>query len=253
MKILSYNLNGIRAALNKGLADWLKAANADMICLQEIKASEEQIDLSVFRSLGYETFFLPAAKKGYSGVAILSRIKPDGIIRGCGMEQYDCEGRVITLDFTDFSLMSVYMPSGSSGSMRQAFKMVWLDDFYQYINNLKKDRKNLIISGDFNICHQAIDIHNPKANKNSAGFLPEERDWMSKFIDSGFIDTFRHFNPEPHNYTWWSYRTFARRKNLGWRIDYHMATEDMNSRLKRSAILREAKHSDHCPILLEIE
>lgn len=251
-KIITYNVNGIRAALNKGFIDWLKATDADMICLQEVKAHPDQIDFEIFQTMGYEVYWMAAEKKGYSGVAILTKTKPKNVVLGCSIDKYDCEGRVITLDFEDFSLMSVYMPSGSSGELRQDFKMQWLEDFYNYIVDFKRERPNLIISGDYNICHKPIDIHNPVSNKKSSGFLPEERAWMSEFIESGFIDTFRHFNPEPHHYTWWSYRFNARGKNLGWRIDYHMTTSAMQARLKRTAILKEAHHSDHCPVLLEI-
>jgi exodeoxyribonuclease III len=253
MKILTYNVNGIRSAISKGFVDWLKATNADMICLQEVKAEENQIEKALFEDLGYEICWYSAEKKGYSGVAIFTKIKPTKIVHGCGIEIYDREGRVLRTDFEDFSLMSVYMPSGSSGDERQEFKMQWLSDFQEYVNDLKKTVPNLIISGDYNICHQAIDIHNPKSNANSSGFLPEEREWMGNFLDSGLIDTFRHFNKEPHHYSWWSYRAGARTKNLGWRIDYHCATEPLRERLVRSAILPEAKHSDHCPVLLEID
>ena len=252
-KIITYNLNGLRSALSKGWLEWLQSTNADVVCLQEIKVTPDQLDLSLFTNLGYETYWYPAQKKGYSGVAILTRIKPDNVAYGCGMKIYDDEGRVLRADFGDTSVMSVYMPSGSSGELRQAFKMQWLDDFHEYITTLKKERPNLVISGDYNICHKAIDIHNPVSNKNSSGFLPEERAWMDKFTENGFIDTFRHFNAEPHQYTWWSYRFNARSKNLGWRIDYHMVTEPLAKKLRRSAILPEAKHSDHCPVLLEMD
>jgi exodeoxyribonuclease III len=252
MKILTYNVNGIRSAISKGFVDWLKATNADMICLQEVKAEIHQIDKAIFEELGYELYWFSAEKKGYSGVAIFTKVTPKNVVYGCGMELYDREGRVIRTDFENFSLMSVYMPSGSSGDVRQDFKMQWLSDFESYIKDLTMSVPNLIISGDYNICHQPIDIHNPKANVNSSGFLPEERAWIGSFLDNGFIDTFRHFNPEPHHYTWWSFRAGARTKNLGWRIDYHCATESMRERLVRSAILSEAKHSDHCPVLLEI-
>lgn len=252
MKIITYNVNGIRAAVNKGFIDWLKATDADMVCLQEVKAHPDQIDFEVFQALGYAVYWMPAEKKGYSGVAILTKVEPNNVVFGCDIDLYDCEGRVLTLDFDDFSLMSVYMPSGSSGEVRQRFKMQWLEDFYNYIAAFKRDRPNLIVSGDYNICHKPIDIHNPVSNKNSSGFLPEERAWMSEFIDSGFIDTFRYFNVDPHHYTWWTYRFNARMKNLGWRIDYHMATSPMQERLKRTAILKDAHHSDHCPVLLEI-
>lgn len=253
MKILTYNVNGIRSALNKGFLDWLSASQADMVCLQELKADASQLDTLLFQSLGYELYTMPAEKKGYSGVGILTKKSPLRLEYGCGIEKYDREGRVIRADFDDFSLMSVYMPSGSSSEDRQAFKFDWLDDFYGYSQDLQTKIPHLIISGDYNICHQPIDIHNPVSNKNSSGFLPAEREWMSAFIASGFVDTFREFNKEPHHYTWWSYRANARAKNLGWRIDYHMATEAMKSRLKRSVILPEAKHSDHCPVLLEID
>jgi exodeoxyribonuclease III len=252
MKIISYNVNGIRSAINKGFADWLKAANPDILCLQEIKALENQIECSLFHDLGYHCYFYPAVKKGYSGVGILSKTKPKHVEYGCSIKAYDDEGRVIRADYDDFSVMSLYMPSGSSGDVRQDFKMKWLDDFFHFSKDLIKEKENIIISGDYNICHKPIDIHNPVSNKNSSGFLPEEREWMSKFIDSGFIDTFRVFNAEPHNYTWWSFRARAREKNLGWRIDYHMASNNMAQRLQRAAIFPEAKHSDHCPILVEI-
>jgi exodeoxyribonuclease-3 len=250
--ILTYNINGIRAALKKGLDDWLSASNADIVCLQEIKAKPDQFDINTFSNLGYECFINSAEKPGYSGVAIISKIKPKHVEYGCGIEKIDFEGRVIRADYDDFSVMSVYFPSGSSGELRQAFKMEFLDLFDKYILDLKKTIPNLIISGDYNICHTAIDIHNPQRNKNTSGFLPEEREWISKFISSGFIDSFRHFNKEPHNYSWWSYRANARAKNLGWRIDYNMISDSLLSRLKRSAILPQAKHSDHCPVLVEI-
>ncbi|HEY4800073.1 MAG TPA: exodeoxyribonuclease III, partial [Bacteroidia bacterium] len=167
--------------------------------------------------------------------------------------KYDDEGRILRADFGDLSVMSVYFPSGTMGEVRQDFKFEFLDDFQKYINELKKKRPKLILSGDFNICHRPIDIHNPVSNANSSGFLPEERDWIDKFLKSGFIDTFRHFNQEPHNYTWWSFRANSRAKNLGWRIDYQLASSSLEKKLKRSIILPEAKHSDHCPIMLEID
>ncbi|HLP12533.1 MAG TPA: exodeoxyribonuclease III [Flavobacteriales bacterium] len=252
-KIITYNLNGIRSALNKGWDQWLKATGADIVLVQEIKATPDQVDVSVFESLGYQLYWFPAQKKGYSGVALFTKIKPDHVEYGMGIKKYDDEGRVIRADFGDVSVMSVYMPSGSSGEERQAFKMVWLDDFYSYISDLKKTRKKLVIAGDYNICHKAIDIHNPVSNKNSSGFLPEERDWMEKFFTNGFTDTFRVFNQDPHHYTWWTYRFNARSKNLGWRIDYLAVTDNLKEKLKRCVILPDAIHSDHCPVLLEME
>jgi len=252
-KIITYNVNGIRAALNKGFADWVKAANPDILCLQELKAEPNQFDVSIFENMGYHHYWYPAQKKGYSGVAILSKNKPDHIEYGCGIKEYDDEGRIIRADFGEISVMCAYHPSGSSGEERQAFKMKWLDDFDSYIKQLKSERPNLILSGDYNICHEPIDIHNPKSNANSSGFLPEERAWIDKFIKSGFIDSFRFLNNEPHNYTWWSYRANARAKNLGWRIDYNMVSENLKENIKRATILSEAKHSDHCPAVLEID
>lgn len=252
-KIISYNVNGIRAAIGKGWLEWLKSTDPDIICLQEIKATPEQIGVIEFETMGYHHYWYPAQKKGYSGVAILSKIKPTHVEYGCGIKEYDEEGRVLRADFGDVSVMSVYMPSGSSGDERQAFKMKWCDDFQQYINKLKKKHPKLIISGDYNICHKPIDIHNPVSNAKSSGFLPEEREWIDGFMKSGFVDSFRHFNPEPHQYTWWSYRTNSRAKNLGWRIDYHLVTDNLRQQLKRAIILPEAKHSDHCPILLEVD
>lgn len=253
IRIISYNVNGIRAALNKGLDQWMQNSTPDILCLQEIKANQDQFDVSVFTDMGYHCFWYSAQKKGYSGTAILSKTKPLHVTYGMEHELYDFEGRVIRADYKNFSVISVYMPSGSSGDARQDFKIKFLEDFQNYINPLKQKFPNLIIVGDYNICHQAIDIHNPLRNKMTSGFLPEERQWLTDFIDSGFVDSFRHFNLEPHNYSWWSYRANARAKNLGWRIDYLMVSKALENKLSRGAILSEAKHSDHCPILLEIE
>jgi exodeoxyribonuclease-3 len=252
-KIITYNVNGIRSALSKGLAEWLKAANPDIVCFQEIKADPTQFDTGIFEALGYHHYWYPAQKKGYSGVAILTKVKPDHVEYGCGIEKYDHEGRILRVDYGDVSVMSVYHPSGSSGEDRQAFKMQWLSDFRQYIDTLKLQRPKLIISGDYNICHKAIDIHNPKSNANSSGFLPEERDWIDAFMSSGFVDSFRYFNAEPHNYTWWSFRAGARGKNLGWRIDYNLVSSNLSDSMKHALILPEAKHSDHCPAVLSID
>ena len=249
--IITYNVNGIRAAIKKDLPQWLSASNVDVLCLQEIKAKPEQFDEVIFNELGYTCFINSAEKPGYSGVAILSKIKPNHVEYGCGIEKIDFEGRVIRVDFEDYSVMSVYFPSGSN-PLRQAFKMEFLALFFDYILELKKTIPNLIISGDYNICHTEIDIHNPKVNKNSSGFLPEEREWLSQFIVSGFVDSFRQLNTDPHHYSWWSYRANSRAKNLGWRIDYNMISNTLLSKLKRAQILPSAKHSDHCPVLVEL-
>ncbi len=251
-RIISYNVNGIRAALSKGFESWMDSVNADIICLQEIKANPDQIDLSVFEKRGYHHYWFPALKKGYSGVAILSREKPDSVVYGSSMKESDAEGRVIRADFGMLSVLSIYAPSGSSGDERQDFKMKWLSGFSKFITKLQKERQQLILAGDFNICHKAIDIHNPVSNANSSGFLPEEREWMDKFLNEGFVDSFRHFNRDPHHYTWWSFRANSRNKNLGWRIDYQFASKALETSLHRAALLPEAKHSDHCPVLLEL-
>ena len=255
MKIVSYNVNGIRSAFSKNWLTWLQAVDADVVCLQEIKANPEQLAeiLVLIEHMGYEHYWYPAQKKGYSGTAILSKKTPLKVEYGCGHCDYDFEGRILRADFEGFSVMSTYFPSGSSGDIRQEFKYRFLDDFQQYIDKLKTEHPKMVISGDYNICHKAIDIHNPKSNANSSGFLPAEREWMENFVNTGFIDSFRYFNEDPHHYTWWSYRAGARKKNLGWRIDYNMITKELEHNLKRSAILCEAIHSDHCPILLELD
>lgn len=253
MKIVSYNVNGIRAALNKGFLDWLKLVNPDVICLQETKAHQSQLELALFADAGYEyNYWFSAQKKGYSGVAILSKTKPNHVEFGTGIDYMDFEGRNIRADFDDFSVMSMYLPSGTNDA-RLGFKFNYMDDFLEYSKDLRKEIPNLIVSGDYNICHKAIDIHDPIRNAKVSGFLPEEREWLSRFIDSGFVDTFREFNHEPHNYTWWSYRANARNNNKGWRIDYHMVTPSLQEKLKRAVILPEARHSDHCPLLVEID
>ncbi|MDD5570702.1 MAG: exodeoxyribonuclease III [Bacteroidales bacterium] len=253
LKIISYNLNGIRAAMNKDLVGWLKSVNADIVCFQEIKATPDQFDVSEFENLGYKCYWYPAEKKGYSGVAILTKLTPDNIKCGMEVRKYDIEGRMLRADFKDFSVISVYHPSGTMGDERQAFKMQWLSDFQNYINELKKTREKLIICGDFNICHKPIDIHDPIRNATVSGFLPEEREWIGGFIESGFIDSFRYFNQQPFQYTWWSYRHNARSKNLGWRLDYQMVSFTLEKNLKRAIILPEAVHSDHCPVMIEAE
>jgi exodeoxyribonuclease-3 len=253
MKIISYNVNGIRAAISKGFIEWLKQADPDIICLQEIKAMEDQIPLQDFENAGYPYhYWFPAQKKGYSGVAVLSKVKPDKVVFGTGIDYMDFEGRNLRLDFDGFSVMSLYLPSGTNIA-RLDHKFKFMDEFHEYITELKKEVPNLIIGGDYNICHQAIDIHDPVRNANVSGFLPNERKWLSEVIDSGFIDSFRHFNKDPHQYSWWSYRAGARGNNKGWRLDYLLVSKPMENRLKRAVILSEAKHSDHCPVMVEID
>ena len=252
MKIVSYNVNGIRAALKKGFLEWLVATDPDVICLQEIKAQEEQLDLGVFESAGYPyNYWFSAQKKGYSGVAILSKTKPKNIVYGTGIESMDFEGRNIRADFSDISVMSMYLPSGTN-IQRLEHKFEYMDLLQNYVDELKKELPNLVICGDYNICHEAIDIHDPVRNKNVSGFLPEERAWMTNFLKSGFVDAFRVLNNAPHQYSWWSYRANARANNKGWRLDYTLVSMPLKENIKRAVILTEAAHSDHCPILLEL-
>ena len=252
MKIISYNVNGIRAAISKGFLTWLEQANPDVICLQEIKAMKEQVPVEEFEKLGYHyNYWFSAQKKGYSGVAVLSKIEPKNVVVGTGIEHMDFEGRNLRLDFEDFSVMSLYLPSGTN-SARLDHKFMYMDDFQNYISELKKEIPNLIICGDYNICHEAIDIHDPVRLKTVSGFLPHERTWLDVFMKNGFVDSFRHFNKEPHNYTWWSYRAGARGNNKGWRIDYILVTKSLEDKLERALILSDAKHSDHCPVMIEI-
>ncbi|MCT4613304.1 MAG: exodeoxyribonuclease III [Marinifilaceae bacterium] len=252
VKIISYNLNGIRAAINKDLIKWLSEEKPDIVCIQETKAQENQIASELFQELGYHTYWFSAEKKGYSGVGILTKIKPDNIVCGIGIEKYDIEGRAIRADFGDISIFSTYHPSGTTGGPRQDYKMQWLDAFQNHINEIKQDRTKLIICGDFNICHKAIDINKPENKKNVSGFLPEEREWVDNFIESGFIDSFREFDKSAEKYSWWSYRAKSRERNAGWRIDYNMVSETLKTNLHGAHILNEVVHSDHCPVVVEM-
>ena len=246
MKIISYNVNGIRAALKKGFAEWLKSSDPDVVCLQEIKAQKDQIDTSIFEQLGYNHYWFSAQKKGYSGVGILSKKIPNNISYGTGISSMDYEGRILRVDFDECSVMSLYLPSGTN-IKRLDFKFNFMKEFQDYINTLKKEFPRIVISGDYNICHKAIDIHDPIRNKNTSGFLPEERLWFDNFLNNGFIDSFRMLNPEPHNYSWWSYRANSRSNNKGWRIDYNLVSEELSPNIDNSFIMPEAFQSDHCP------
>lgn len=253
MKIISYNINGIRAAIKKGLEDWVRKGDYDVICFQETKAQEEQVDMSAFEEMGYHCHWHSAEKKGYSGVLTMTKKKPSKVVVGCGIEKYDSEGRILRLDFGTLSILNCYFPSGSSGDLRQEIKFEFLDDFFPWIQELKKKRKKLIIVGDYNIAHTEDDLHNPKSNKKSSGFLPVEREWMSKLFANGYTDAYRFLNPEKIEYSWWSYRAGARANNKGWRIDYQVVTDNLKKKIKEAYHLGEAKHSDHCPVYMEIE
>jgi len=212
---------------------------------------KEQVDVALIEKQGYHHYWFSAEKKGYSGVAIFSKKNPVNVSFGSGISHMDFEGRILRLDFEKLSVMSLYLPSGTNIN-RLDYKFKFMDEFRVYIDNLKLKFPNLIICGDYNICHQAIDIHDPIRNKNVSGFLPEERDWLNRFINSGFVDSFRFLNPEPNKYTWWSYRANARKNNKGWRIDYALVSESLKKNISKSFILSEAYHSDHCPVGLEL-
>ena len=253
MKIVSYNVNGIRAAIKKGFLDWLVAANPDVICLQETKAHKEQLDLSLFEDAGYPYhYWFSAQKKGYSSVAILCKEKPEEVVYGTGIDYMDFEGRNLLVRFKEISVMSLYLPSGTNTD-RLDYKFKYMDDFLEYSKALRKTDPNLVICGDYNICHQAIDIHDPVRNKTVSGFLPEERAWLSELLESGFIDSFRHLNKAPDQYSWWSYRAGARGNNKGWRLDYALVSTPLEKRIKKAQILQAAVHSDHCPITVDID
>lgn len=254
MRIITYNVNGIRAAIKRGFLDWLNSNPADIICLQEIKAQREDIDEISIEKAGYRLYCFCARKKGYSGVAILSRLLPNNVEYGHGDEQSDFEGRVLRADFGDITVINAYFPSGTSGEHRQSYKYSWLEEFLDYLKHLKIKRRNIVLCGDYNIAHKEIDIHNPKGNKNTTGFLPEERAWMDKLFQNGFVDGFRHLNQEEGQYTWWSVlRPATRLENKGWRIDYISVTDTLKHTISDVQIFPEVKHSDHCPVYLEIK
>ena len=252
MKIISYNVNGIRAAIKKGFIEWLKNSNSDVICIQETKANTDQLDLSLFSEIGYKyNYWFSAQKKGYSGVAILSKHKPKHIEYGTGIDHMDFEGRNLRIDFEKISVMSLYLPSGTNIA-RLEYKFQYMKEFKDYIQKLKEDIPNLVICGDYNICHKAIDIHDPIRNSKVSGFLPWEREWLTDFINLGFIDSYRKLNKDPDRYSWWSYRANSRANNKGWRIDYNLVSNTLNSNIKSSSILDQIFHSDHCPIVVEL-
>ena len=254
LRIASYNVNGIRAAMNKGFVDWLKTNPADVICIQETKAAKENVDHKQFTDLGFHDYWFSAQKKGYSGVAVFSKTEPTQVTYGTGHKVSDDEGRVLQLDFGDIRIINAYFPSGTSGDERQTFKYQWLNEFFTYTESLKKKIPNLVLCGDYNIAHKEIDIHDPKGNKNSSGFLPDERAWMDKFFAAGWVDSFRQKHAEPGRYSWWSQRfPSVRLQNKGWRIDYINVTKPLEKRVTDAEIYPDVKHSDHCPVYLALK
>ncbi len=253
MKIYCWNVNGIRAAAQKGYLEWFKKSKPDILCLQETKAMAEQVDNQIAQPEGYHSYWNSAEKKGYSGTVTFSKTKPLRIKYELGLEEFDGEGRVIETEFNDFVLFNIYFPNGKRDHSRVKYKLKFCDSVLERCETLKKEGKNLIICGDYNTAHKEIDLKNFKSNQKTTGFLPEERAWIDKFIAHGYVDTFRQFNQEPDNYTWWSYMFNARQKNVGWRIDYFFVNEKFVSHLKKAFILPEVQGSDHCPLGIEID
>jgi len=253
MKILSWNVNGIRAISKKGFIAWLKTESPDILCVQETKAHPDQLTDEILAPEGYRTYWNSAEKKGYSGVAVFSKEEPLSVCKGLGIKEFDSEGRLLLLEYESFFLYNVYYPNGGAGNKRVPFKMRFYDAFLSDVQNLNTKGKKVIICGDVNTAHEEIDLARPKENQNSTGFLPEERRWVSSFIDEGYIDAFRVFNKEAGHYTWWDYKTRARERNVGWRIDYFFITKNLLKDLSGANILSDIKGSDHCPIGIELK
>ena len=254
MRIVSYNVNGIRAALKKGLVDWLKETNPDIFCIQESKSQEGQVPEEIFADLGYHALWHSAEKKGYSGVTTFSKMKPDNVIAGMGNDKYDVEGRVIRTDFDDLTVVNTYFPSGSSSEERHAFKMDFLNDFAPWVEQLNAEREKVMILGDYNIVRLDKDIHNPQRKDNPSGFRPEERDWLNNWFEGAFVDAYRELYPDKEDvYSWWSYRAGSRQKNKGWRIDYISVSNSMASGITEVFHDKESQHSDHAAIVMDIK
>lgn len=252
MKLISYNLNGVRSAISKGFYEWLEKESPDLIGIQESKASPDQVDTAPLVALGYRHYWVSAQKKGYSGVAIFCKATPDLVVEGMGVPEFDNEGRVIRVDIGDLTVVNAYFPSGTTGDIRQEVKYRFLDQFFEWAQKLRQERPNLVIMGDYNIANTELDIHDPKSNKDSSGFLPEERAWLSKWFESGFVDSFRLTNPGLKKYSWWSFRANSRANNKGWRIDYISVSDALKARVAAGDLLNDAHHSDHCPCVVEL-
>jgi len=253
MKIFSWNVNGIRAVAKKGFLEWIQIEGPDILCLQETKAQEEQLDETLLNIPGYKAYFNSAEKKGYSGTAIYTKITPDSVWYGLPEDRFNNEGRTINMDFGDFVLMNIYFPNGKQRDERLQFKMDFYEAFQEYATGLVKKGKNLVVCGDYNTAHHEIDLKNPQSNKKTSGFLPEERAWMDRFEASGFVDTYRSLNPETVKYSWWSYMFKARENNAGWRIDYFFVNQEFMEQVLEAEIHTEVMGSDHCPISITIK
>jgi exodeoxyribonuclease-3 len=252
MKLLCWNVNGLRAIEKKGFFLWFEKESPDILCLQEIKARPEQLSPRLRNVPGYHVFWNPAEKKGYSGVATFSKKKPVTVKTGFGREEFDSEGRILITSFPTFTLFNIYFPNGKKNKERLQYKLDFYDEFLNYADNLKEQNHNIIVCGDFNTAHKEIDLARPKENEHISGFLPIERAWIDSFIDHGYVDTFRTFHTEPHQYSWWDLKTAARARNVGWRIDYFFTNKEFLPKIKNAFILQQVTGSDHCPIGIEI-
>jgi exodeoxyribonuclease-3 len=254
MQIITLNVNGVRAAARKGFFQWLSAQAADIVCIQELKAQRSDLDQEMIAPAGFHGYFHCAQKKGYSGVGIYCRDKPDNVVEGIGIEEIDQEGRFLRADFGDLSVISLYLPSGSSGDHRQASKFFFMEHFFPILQELIAQGRHILLCGDWNIAHREIDLKNWRANQKNSGFLPEERAWLTRVFDEiGYVDVFRTLNPDPDHYTWWSNRGQAWAKNVGWRIDYQIATPDIASKARKAAIYKESRFSDHAPLIIHYD
>jgi len=253
MRITTWNVNGIRACERGGFLKWFEDEQADVVCLQEIKATPEQLSETMRHPLGYHSFWHPAEKAGYSGTAIYSKTQPTRIVQGMGIPEIDAEGRVLQAEFGDLVVMSSYFPNSQRDHARLPYKLQFCEAMYRHLEQLRSAGKHVVLCGDFNIAHRPVDLRNPKSNENNAGYLPEERDWMERLLNSGYVDAFRRFEPGAGHYTWWSYRPGVREKNIGWRLDYHVVNQEGADRLKSVLIEAEVKGSDHCPVRLDLK
>ncbi len=253
MKIYSWNVNGIRAAAKKGFLDWMEEEQPDIIGLQEIRIQDHQLKDELRNINGYHSYFNFAERKGYSGVALYTKVEPIAVWYGMGIKKFDNEGRILAAEYPEFVLLNIYFPNGKRSKARLDYKLDFYDQILDYCEELRNDNKEIVIFGDYNTAHHEIDLKNPDANKNTSGFLPIERDWLDKLEEHGYIDTYRYFFPQKETYSWWSYRTRARERDAGWRIDYHFISEGLENKLKGADILTDVMGSDHCPVTVELD
>lgn len=252
MKIISWNVNGIRAAGKKGFLNWINQENPDVLGIQEIKAESSKIPPELKYIVGYDAYFNPAERKGYSGTGLYSRKKPKEVLNGFGIKEFDSEGRIQIADYNDFALFNIYFPNGKQNDVRLKYKLDFYEAALEYFNRLVKTGKPIFVGGDYNTAHKEIDLARPKENEEVSGFLPIERAWLDKLVENGYIDCFREFNKDPNHYTWWSMRSWARKRNVGWRIDYYFCSANARNMLKNCYHLPLVEGSDHCPVVLEL-